>query len=72
MTQNHIMTIPNYPTPDPSWDYVGVWYSCHQAKQKLEETIKYMADIEDETPESDRHLKEQLSALIISVNSALY
>jgi hypothetical protein len=43
----------DYPVPDPAWDYAGIWHSTQQAKQKIEELLAYMAQIEDATPESD-------------------
>ena len=43
----------DYPIPDPAWDYTGIWHNTQLAKLQIEELLKYLADIEDGTPEED-------------------
>ncbi len=36
-----------YPLPDPAWDYFVTWNRLQEAKQLLEETLNFMAEIEN-------------------------
>jgi hypothetical protein len=61
----------DYPIPDPAWDYSGIWHHAQEARQKLEKLLKYMADIEEATPESDRLLREQLESILTQIEGAI-
>lgn len=60
----------DYPVPDPAWDYAGIWHSTQQAKQKIEELLAYMAQIEDATPESDAIVRTHLERIQTDVEGA--
>ena len=49
--------LPDYPLPDPEWDYAEVWRHAQDAKSEIENLIKYLASIEDATPESDKKIR---------------
>lgn len=55
--------IPNYPLPDPTWDYAELWADTWEIKRQIEETIKYMGEIEDASKESDTTLKAKFAHL---------
>jgi hypothetical protein len=50
------MNYPDYPIPDPSWDYATIYHQAQQAKQHLEEAIKAMAELETANRDSDAKL----------------
>lgn len=62
---------PNYPLPDPSWEYAGIWGEIWEMKAQIEATIKYMGTIEDPNNESDRVMRNHLEQLQIRLNSAI-
>ena len=49
--------IPDYPLPDPSWDYAEPWKHAQDARAEIEKLIQYMASIEDASPESDTKIR---------------
>ncbi len=49
--------LPDYPLPDPEWDYAELWRHAQDAKSEIEKLIEYMASIEDATPESDNKIR---------------
>ncbi len=49
--------LPDYPLPDPSWDYAELWRHAQDARNEIENLIKYMASIEEATPESDKKIR---------------
>lgn len=57
------MNIPDYPLPDPAWDYAQLWADTWELKYRVEETIQYMGEIENATPESTNTLKAKLAHL---------
>lgn len=64
------MNIPDYPLPDPAWDYAQAWADAWELKRQIEEIIKFMGDIEEASPESSNvlkakfaHLKERIEAI---------
>lgn len=64
----------DYPTPDPSWDYAGIWHQVQAAQSEIEELLAAMADVEDANRESDRLIEESLEKvqkLILSANALL-
>lgn len=58
------------PDPDPAWDYAKLWHSTQQAKLQIEELLKYLADIEDATPESNNAVRDKLESIQVSVEGA--
>lgn len=51
--------IPDYPLPDPSWDYAEIWKHAYEAKAEIEKLIKFMTTIEDASPESDKEVRNR-------------
>ena len=62
---------PDYPLPDPAWEYAGIWGEIWALKAQAEKTIKYMSGIEDPNNESDRIVRDHLEQLQIRLNSAV-
>lgn len=62
--------IPDYPVPDPAWEYAGIWSEIWEMKAQIEITIKYMSEIEDPNNESDNILRDYFSDLQTKLNSA--
>jgi hypothetical protein len=59
------------PDPDPAWDYANIRHSTQQTKLLIEELLKYLADIEDATPESNNAVRDKLESIQVSVEGAL-
>lgn len=64
------MNIPDYPLPDPRWDYAELWADTWELKYRLDETIKYMGEVEEASAETTNtlkakfaHLKERIEAM---------
>lgn len=53
------MKAPDYPLPDPSWDYAELWRHAQDAKAEIEKLIEFMASVEDASPESDKKIRSQ-------------
>lgn len=49
--------IPDYPLPDPSWDYAELWKHAQDAKSEIEKLIEFMNTVEDATVESDKKIQ---------------
>lgn len=49
--------IPDYPLPDPSWDYAELWRHAQDARIEVENLISYMAEVENATPETDKQIR---------------
>lgn len=49
--------------PDPSWDYAQIWDYLEQMKDRVEQTVDAMADIEDATTTSDAMLQVQFQEM---------
>ncbi|WP_375515694.1 hypothetical protein [uncultured Nostoc sp.] len=55
------MTKDNIPQPDPAWDYYQTWHSLHQIKDKIDEALKLMNDIESSTLKADEAIRSLLN-----------
>jgi cytochrome c556 len=60
----------DYPIPDPAWDYSQIWHHSQEAAAELQKLLKYMASVEDATPESDAQIKSQLDSIGQRLNTA--
>lgn len=60
----------NYPLPDPSWYYSGIWHCCQEAKAYIDELLTEMVRIEAATPESDATLTQSLRRAIKLLETA--
>lgn len=49
--------LPDYPLPDPEWDYAELWKHAQDAKSEIEKLIQYMASVEDATVETDKEIR---------------
>lgn len=63
--------IGSYPLPDPAWDYAALWDFLHKAQGELGNLIKYTAQIEEATPETDRAIGIQLEAIAEPIRLSL-
>ncbi|GAX44707.1 hypothetical protein NIES4075_57260 [Tolypothrix sp. NIES-4075] len=59
----------SYPIPDPAWDYAKTWHSLQEIKVDYERLLKYLADIEKATLETDAELKNRLGTIERRLNS---
>lgn len=60
-----------FPTPDPSWEYAGIWNDVWSIRAQTEQIIKYIREVEDANNESDRILRDHLEQIQIRLNSAV-
>jgi hypothetical protein len=57
------MNAPDYPTPDPAWEYYELWNEVRGLKDSLDQFIYYVATLEEITPEIDSRVKANFKAL---------
>lgn len=60
----------DYPIPDPSWDYSEIWHRTQSAAKELNTLLKYIAKLENATPEADTEIKSRLDSIGQQLNSA--
>jgi hypothetical protein len=53
----------NYPMPDPEWDYYVTWNKLQEIKQLLEETLNFMAEIENADDSSDKSVAIKIAIM---------
>lgn len=49
--------IPDYPLPDPEWDYAELWRHAQDAKSEIEKLIEFMTSIENASSDSDKEIR---------------
>ncbi|BAY78367.1 hypothetical protein NIES25_48410 [Nostoc linckia NIES-25] len=64
------MTIPQYPTPDPAWDYARLWALLQDSKNNCDLLLDDIAALEESTPEHDAEIRQRLDAIGQQLNSA--
>jgi hypothetical protein len=47
---------PNIPPVDPAWDYATIWVEAWEAKENIENAIRYMGEIENSNTATDEEL----------------
>ncbi len=50
----------NISYPDPGWDYYQTWHSLRQIKEKIDEALELMNDIESSTLKADEAIRSLL------------
>jgi hypothetical protein len=48
------------PQPDPAWDYYILWQVLHEIKDRIDEALGFMNDIESSTLESNEAIRNLL------------
>jgi hypothetical protein len=61
----------DYPIPDPTWDYAGIWKSVVTMQRSVNALAELLQQTEDATPESDHLVKLYLQSIAENVNQAL-
>lgn len=54
---------PSSPIPDPAWDYYQIWTELNTFKVHIEELIKFIAEKEEKTDQSDSEIERSLENL---------
>jgi hypothetical protein len=52
--------MPNYPIPDPAWDYAAVWTSIMELQQTLTALAEHLQQQEAASPETDKFIAGEL------------
>jgi hypothetical protein len=60
----------DYPIPDPTWDYAGIWKQVVILQRGSRALMKLLQDTEDATPETDRLVRDYLSAIATAAAQA--
>jgi hypothetical protein len=58
------MTNIDIPQPDPDWEYYEPYLLLHQAKDRIEKLIEYLAAREKASQASEIHLHEEIHELV--------
>ena len=61
------MINPDYPQPDPAWDYAQPYEELQQLKSDLDHFIAWLSSYEEADRATDKEAKAKLDSLISSL-----
>jgi hypothetical protein len=61
----------DYPIPDPAWDYAAIWKQVVSLQRNANALAELLQQTEAATPESDRLVRQYLSAIAENATQAL-
>jgi hypothetical protein len=60
----------DYPIPDPDWEYAQIWGNLQKNKSRIENLLKYMAEIENADDSTDSEIVAKLADVMSSLQIA--